>query len=182
MEAPFYLLVKQDQDFNLDKYNDFLKNIAIYGCSHVLLYGKDSDYSETEKLMEINYNNKVNTSIIINFNVCFLEEIIENYFGQISYFFIIINSSEDILRYQKFAEHYNRFGIKFILCMFDEKMWVESKQSLINAYELLLLDRAADSVIFFYKDKYVNNSEHYIGFYNVERVGIDWEITKVLLE
>ena len=84
--------------------------------------------------------------------------------------------------YQKFAEHYNRFGIKFILCMFDVKNVVESKQSLINAYELLLLDRAADSVIFFYKDKYVNNSEHYIGFYNVERVGIDWEITKVLLE
>ena len=87
MEAPFYLLVKQDQDFNLDKYNDFLKNIAIYGCSHVLLYGKDSEYSETEKLMEINYNNKVNTSIIINFNVCFLEEIIENYLVKFHIFY-----------------------------------------------------------------------------------------------
>lgn len=53
MEAPFYLLVKQDQDFNLDKYNDFLKNIAIYGCSHVLLYGKDSNTLKQRSLWKL---------------------------------------------------------------------------------------------------------------------------------
>lgn len=181
METPYYLLISHDEVFDMDKYTRNLNKLSLYGCSHVLMVDKILGYEGIEKILSANYSNKMNTSLIIDFRYQIFDEIIVNFFGQITCFIVMIKSAEDIIKSEAFFTKYNKYGIRFICAAFDEKIW----NNCINHFddkvsEYALVNRNQDSILLHYKEVECLNKERYLGMFISENESIEWSLDSML--
>lgn len=176
MDVPFYLLLLCNRNFNIKKYRSQLKNLSLYGCSHVILYSINAVYDDMENILLDNYISKVSTSLIIDFHYQIPSKLIENYFDQITYFLVLIRVEDDWNSYKKLYKENRKYGIRFVCITLCESIvrWDVDKID-----ELIIVDLKNKFIHLHFEKKTISNNEHYIGLYDFNKDKIEWNIFDV---
>ncbi len=118
MKVPYILFYSMERAIEIEKYEELCSEYSKYGSSIVLLKGM-AENSYTEKILQINYQLKMNTHILIESHRDMNNSIVDSYFGQISKAVYICKEFKQLESIKLAMKKCRILGIEFAIAFTD---------------------------------------------------------------
>ncbi len=118
MKVPYILFYSMERAIEIEKYEEVCSEYSKYGSSIVLLKGMEENLY-TEKILQINYQLKMNTHILIGSHQDINNSVVDSYFGQISKAIYICKEFKQLESIKLAMKKCRILGIEFAIAFTD---------------------------------------------------------------